>query len=109
MQRATRLPGRRHLGRLVEMLAAGCHSELELWGYPDVFDVPGLRDRVRQRRVQVGGRSYSVDLAFDEQRLAVELDGRDYHASPAQWERDIRRDLAWPRSAGRRSGCRIVD
>lgn len=77
---------------LVAMLAAGCESELELWGYTDVFNVPGLDDASRQVVVEVDGESYRLDVAYEEQMLAVELDGRKYHASPEQWERDIRRD-----------------
>ena len=75
-------------------MLAGCESELELWGYTDVFSVPGLDDGTRQRVVRAGGQVYRLDLAYDEQLLAVELDGRAYHASPEQWARDIARDLA---------------
>lgn len=88
------LPDARELRELVSLLMAGCESELELWGYTNVFDVPGLDDGRRQLPVQVGDASYRIDLAFEEERLAVELDGRAYHASPQQWERDIARDLA---------------
>jgi very-short-patch-repair endonuclease len=78
---------------LAAALAAGVESELELWGYSDVFAVPGL-DHVR-RQVRVAGRiaSYRLDMAYVHERVAVELDGRRYHASTAQWERDIARDL----------------
>lgn len=79
---------------VVSMILAGCESELELWGYSNVFDVPGLDDAIRQRVVHVGGQSYRLDMAYEAEMLAVELDGRAFHASPAQWERDIRRDLA---------------
>jgi very-short-patch-repair endonuclease len=90
----TRLRNRSGLAALLGLIAAGCHSELELWGYTDVFDVPGLRGATRQRTVVVRGRAYILDMAYEEQRVAVELDGRAYHAAPAQWERDIARDLA---------------
>lgn len=103
---------------LVSLLVAGCESELELWGDTDVFDVPGLRDASRQRIVRVGGVTYRLDMAYDEQMLDVELDGRAFHASPDQWQRDIARDLAratagWPtirfphrRLFGDVEGCR---
>jgi very-short-patch-repair endonuclease len=84
----------RGLRDLVTLILAGCESELELWGYTGVFDVPGLRDATRQRWVAVGDRRYRLDMAYDEQRLDVELDGRAFHASTEQWERDIKRDLA---------------
>jgi very-short-patch-repair endonuclease len=79
---------------LVGLIAAGCESELELWGYTDVFNVAGLQDGVRQRIVRVGGREFRLDLAYEDEMLAVELDGRAYHAGKDQWERDIARDLA---------------
>jgi very-short-patch-repair endonuclease len=88
------LKGVRQLRELIALLLAGCESELELWGYTDVFNVPGLDDANRQRVVRVGDRTYRLDMAYEAERLAVELDGRAYHASPAQWERDIARDLA---------------
>jgi hypothetical protein len=80
------------LRELVGQLAAGCESELELWGYTDVFNVPGLDDASRQVVVEVDGETYRLDVAYEEEMLAIELDGRKYHASPKQWERDIRRD-----------------
>jgi very-short-patch-repair endonuclease len=91
--RATRMKGRRQLLDLADLLDAGCESELEIWGYANVFDHSALRGAVRQRRVMVGRRSYRIDVAYESAKLAIELDGRKYHASPAQWERDIRRDL----------------
>lgn len=79
---------------LVSLVLAGCESELELWGYTNVFDVEGLSDASRQVVVRVDGRTYRLDLAYEEEMLNVELDGRAFHASPEQWERDIARDLA---------------
>jgi very-short-patch-repair endonuclease len=94
LERMVRLPGRRQLRTLLSPLRAGCHSELELWGYLYVFDVPGLRHARRQVLVRVGGRAFYLDMAYEEERFAVELDGRAHHGAPDQWERDIRRDLA---------------
>lgn len=79
---------------LVAAVVGGCESELELYGYEHVFDVPGLRDAQRQRVVRVAGKSYRLDISYDDERLNIELDGRQFHASPEQWERDIARDLA---------------
>lgn len=81
------------LRELMAMIGAGCESELELWGYTEVFDVPGLRDATRQHAVRVDGRLFRLDLAYEDELLAVELDGRAYHAGTDQWERDIARDL----------------
>jgi very-short-patch-repair endonuclease len=86
--------GVRSLRDVVSLVLAGCESELELWGYMGVFDIPELSDASRQRVVRVDGKTYRLDVAFDEEMLNVELDGRAFHASPQQWERDIARDLA---------------
>jgi very-short-patch-repair endonuclease len=84
----------RSLRHLVSLVLAGCESELELWGYTGVFDVPGLSDATRQRVVRVGDKNYRLDMAYDDELLNVELDGRKFHASRERWERDIARDLA---------------
>lgn len=94
VDKAGRMRGIAALRALVGQIAAGCESELELFGYRNVFDFPGLRHGVRQRVLRARGRTFRVDLAFDEERLAIELDGRQFHASPQQWQRDIDRDLA---------------
>ena len=78
---------------VVGLVLGGCESELEFYGYREVFNVPGLDDANRQRVVQAGGRTYRLDLAYDEEMLAVELDGRQYHESPERWAKDIARDL----------------
>jgi very-short-patch-repair endonuclease len=92
--RAVGMRGRASLLRLVALLAAGCESELELWGYLSVFDYPGLRHAVRQKVVQVHGQFYRLDVAFEEERVAVELDGYRYHSTREQRERDMQRDAA---------------
>jgi very-short-patch-repair endonuclease len=86
--------GAGELRELASLVLAGCESELELWGYTDVFNIPGLDDANRQRVVWVDGKKYRLDLAYDDEKLAVELDGRQFHASDERWERDIARDLA---------------
>jgi very-short-patch-repair endonuclease len=86
--------GVQSLRELVSLVLAGCESELELWGYTGVFNVDGLADASRQVVVQVDGKTYRLDVAYEEELLNVELDGRAFHASPKQWERDIARDLA---------------
>jgi very-short-patch-repair endonuclease len=93
-ERAVGLEDRRGLLTLIGLLEAGCESELEIWGFLDVFDVPGLRHGVRQRLVSVRGTSYRLDLAFDEERVALELDGYAFHSTRRQRERDMQRDAA---------------
>ena len=88
------IPDVRSFREVASLVLAGCESELELWGYIGVFDIAELSDASRQRVVRVDGKTYRLDVAFDEEMLNVELDGRAFHASPEQWERDIARDLA---------------
>ncbi len=90
----TRLAGRQQLERLTALLAAGCESELEIWGLLQVFDVPGLRHGKRQLVLRTPAGSFRVDLGFEAERVAFELDGRRFHSSPADRERDLRRDAA---------------
>ena len=92
--RLPRQAGRAEVLQLIELFEAGCESELEIWGYLDVFNVPGLRHASRQKWITVRGRKYRLDQAYDEERVVVELDGAAYHSSPKQRERDTRRDAA---------------
>jgi hypothetical protein len=70
------LSGRRELLEVLALLEAGCESELEIWGHLGVFDLPGLRHGVRQKVVRVHGVRYRLDLAYEAEKVAVELDGR---------------------------------
>jgi very-short-patch-repair endonuclease len=92
MARRPRLPGRAALAQLVQLLADGCQSELEIWGCLQVLRAPGMPAFVQQRRVTVGGERFSLDAAYDEVLLAVEMDGAAWHGSRRQREADIRRD-----------------
>jgi very-short-patch-repair endonuclease len=88
------MPGRTELIALIDLLAAGCESELEIWGYLHVFDIPALRHGVRQKWIAVGARRYRLDLAYETEQVAVELDGERYHSSRDKREQDRRRDSA---------------
>ena len=90
--RRPRLSGRAALDRLIGLLADGCQSELEIWGCLNVLRGPGMPAFVQQRRVVVGGEVFVLDAAYDDVKLAVEMDGAAWHGSRAQRERDIRRD-----------------
>lgn len=92
LPRHPRIAGRDQLRTLLALLVAGCESELEIWGCLEVFDVPGLRHGVRQRWVRVGGERFRLDLSYDAERVAVELDGERWHSTREQRERDRRRD-----------------
>lgn len=90
--RASGMRGRAKLVQLIDLLEAGCESELEIWGFLGVFGVPGLDHGTRQRVFRIGGRTYRVDLAYEEERVAVELDGDHFHSTREQRERDRVRD-----------------
>jgi very-short-patch-repair endonuclease len=53
----------------------------------------GLPRPVVQHWITIGGRSYRIDLAYPEHRLAIELDGGD-HLRREQWEADHARQNA---------------
>lgn len=91
LQFTPRLGGRRHLENLLDLLAVGCRSELEVWGYANVFTGLGLRWQVP---VRIGERTVYLDAYDEVRRLNFELDGRKYHSSVLDRERDLRRDAA---------------
>ena len=86
------LRGRTELARLVDLLADGCQSELEIWGCLHVLRAPGMPRFVQQRRVQIGPETFVLDAACEESMLAVEMDGAAWHGTRVQREADIRRD-----------------
>jgi very-short-patch-repair endonuclease len=88
------MAGRRRLEALIGQLEAGCESELELWGFLSVFDVPGLRHAVRQKVIAVHGRYYRLDMAYEDERVDIELDGYRFHSGRMPRERDMQRDAA---------------
>jgi very-short-patch-repair endonuclease len=89
-----RLGGRRELHELLDLLEAGCHSELEIWGYRRVFTGGEFAHMKRQVRRVVAGRVVYLDVYDPQTLLALELDGREYHDDPCQREKDIARDAA---------------
>jgi hypothetical protein len=92
--RAARVNGRVDLVRLVDKLASGCRSHLELFGLDHVFAGPEMAGLVRQAPVTAGGRTYYLDLFAPAERVNVELDGAAWHSSAQQREADMRRDAA---------------
>ena len=90
-----RSPGRRGCPRLARVLAAHSgppprtRSELER----DFLDL--TRDAALPQPL-VNGEvvDLEVDFVWHEQRLAVELDSREFHLTPAAFERDRMRDAA---------------
>ncbi|HLM07728.1 MAG TPA: DUF559 domain-containing protein [Blastococcus sp.] len=88
------LPGRAALVELLEYVAAGCESELEIRGLRDVVIVPGLPTPVLQYRVDLPQGPVRLDAAWPEVKIAVEFDGAAFHGRLGDRERDLRRDAA---------------
>ncbi|MFC7710515.1 DUF559 domain-containing protein [Micromonospora lupini] len=87
-----RITDRAALRDLLDRLAAGCRSPLEIWGHDRVFTGPGMPAFTRQVRVRVGARTIYLDMFAEAERVNVELDGAGTHADPAEREIDLRRD-----------------
>ncbi|MET7947007.1 DUF559 domain-containing protein [Micromonospora sp. NPDC005324] len=87
-----RMPDRGALGDLLDRLAAGCRSPLEIWGHDHVFTGPGMPTFTRQARVRVGARTFYLDMFAEAERVNIELDGATSHGDPAEREIDLRRD-----------------
>ncbi|MGN9906712.1 DUF559 domain-containing protein [Phytohabitans sp. LJ34] len=92
LETAPRLTDRATMRVLLDRLAAGCHSALEIWGHDHVFAGPGMPPFERQVRVRLGGRTFYLDVWAPEERVDFELDGVASHGSPDQREADLRRD-----------------
>ena len=48
----------------------------------------GLPEPVQQHPVSVGGRQYRIDLAYPEHKVAIEIDGWEYHRSRSAFDDD---------------------
>ena len=94
LDRRPELAARAALTGLLQLVAGGAQSELEIWGVQHVLDVPGLPPCRQQHRVVLPRGVAVLDAAWPEVRLAVELDGAAFHGSAAARERDLRRDAA---------------
>jgi hypothetical protein len=87
--------GRSKLVALLDLIAGGCESELEIWGALHVLPgPPHVPAPLQQFRIEVAGRWLRLDAAYPEARVAVELDGAAFHGSREARERDLRRDTA---------------
>ncbi|MEV0395364.1 DUF559 domain-containing protein [Polymorphospora rubra] len=89
---APKLTGRAELGVLLDRLAIGCRSVLEIWGHDNVFSGPGMPPFERQARIKVGERTIYLDVYAERERLDIELDGAASHGDSGQREIDLRRD-----------------
>ncbi|RIV41600.1 DUF559 domain-containing protein [Micromonospora radicis] len=87
-----RLAGRVALRTLLNRLADGCRSPLEIWGHERVFTGPGMPAFQRQVQIRLGRRNVYLDLYAEPERVNIELDGASTHGDPRQREIDLRRD-----------------
>lgn len=100
--RRPNIGGRRDLARTVSLLDDGVTSELEALGVEKVFTHPSMpRSRGQLKVTCTDGVTRSLDRAWQEAMLAVELDGAAFHTSPEDRRRDLHRDavlaaMGWP-------------
>ena len=88
----SRAPGRSpvNLRRVLAERTAGFHpgdSELERTVLRAIVDA-GLPAPVVQHRVRIGGNVYFLDLAYPDRRIAIEVDGFEYHHDRRAFDRD---------------------
>ncbi len=90
---AARGPGRRRLSSIHQVLAErvpGFDPGANDWErkMDDLWDEMGLPQAVRQYEIRCGNRTYRVDRAIVELRLAVEWVGVEYHGQVGRFRRD---------------------
>lgn len=81
LARAPRLKGRRQFAELLQVVAGGSESPLEVRYLRDVERAHGLPRGVRQRSVSHRTRS---DMVYEEYSTIVELDGELGHRGPGE-------------------------
>lgn len=89
-----RVSGRRTLEAMLTDLRDGACSVLERGYLHRVERAHGLPRGSRQVRSTATGRATFQDVRYGKQGVVVELDGRAFHDSPRDRDRDALRDLA---------------
>lgn len=89
-----RVAGRRTLEAMITDLRDGACSVLERGYLHRVERAHGLPRGQRQAHSTATGRSTFQDVHYQGQGVVVELDGRAFHGSPRDRDRDALRDLA---------------
>ncbi|WP_082680999.1 type IV toxin-antitoxin system AbiEi family antitoxin domain-containing protein [Mycolicibacterium novocastrense] len=89
-----RVPGRRTVEAMLTDLRDGACSVLERGYLLRVERAHGLPRGKRQARSTATGRATYQDVRYGRQGVVVELDGRAFHDSPRDRDRDALRDLA---------------
>ena len=94
LARAPHLRGRRQARELLDRLAQGCRSYLEIFGVAEVFTDLGDVDLRQQVPVKLNGRTVYLDVFAERERVDFELDGMAWHGDRIRREADMRRDAA---------------
>lgn len=79
--------GNRQIRRLSRHLGDQAHAESERTLHR-LLRSGGITGWVPQWPFVAGGRRFAIDVAFPEQRLAIEIDGYAYHSSDDRFQRD---------------------
>lgn len=87
-----RAPGRGIVRRALALYDQGVRSILEADGLRDVLYGATFANLARQHTISVAGRRFRVDAFDGDAMLAIEFDGRRYHATAPRWEADRERD-----------------
>jgi very-short-patch-repair endonuclease len=85
--RLAHLRGAAQLGRTVRSLARGTHSEAER-RLVELIEEAGITGWVANLPVRVGSRCYVLDIAFEQQRIEVAVDGRAFHTDAVAFQND---------------------
>ena len=94
LHRYPRRPGRRELWVALEKRNAGCtrtRTEIEEL-LVELVDELGLPRPETNVFLEIDGEPFEIDALWRAERLAVELDSRQFHGTPFAFERDRRRD-----------------
>ncbi|GEE01064.1 hypothetical protein nbrc107696_15100 [Gordonia spumicola] len=92
LSRRARIPQRALIHDLLGDLRDGACSVLEHSYFLNVERAHGLPTPVRQSPTEAGRHGFR-DLTYPQWGLVIELDGRAFHDSPADRDRDMERDL----------------
>ncbi len=85
--RLSRLRGATQLRRTIRFLAEGTRSEAER-RLAVLMRQAGISGWAANLRVRAGGRAYVLDLAFERERITVEVDSRAFHTDADAFQRD---------------------
>jgi very-short-patch-repair endonuclease len=90
MSRRKKMRWRPDLTEALAEIGAGAHSLLEYRYVRGVERRHGLPRSTRQARISHEGRTWFLDILYDDYGLCVELDGKEAHPDDQRWQ-DIRR------------------